>query len=208
LLAATYTEKPSTTRVTPGVPQGSVLGPLLFLAYVNDICKNIQSNIRLYADDCIIYRKILNIKDVAKLQRDIDRLGDWAGGNETKINPNKRKALSFTRARVKELLNYSLGDQKIPEASCCKYLEIIIRSDLSWADQVNYTVTKARTLPNICVVLCIVCFVSFSVLFVCAYMCTVLLPPCGYPVAVKYIISYHIISYHIISYHIKIYNSV
>jgi len=38
-----------------------------------------------------------------------------------KINPNKSKALSFTRARVKDPLNYSLGDQKIPEASCCKY---------------------------------------------------------------------------------------
>jgi len=60
-----------------------------------------------------------------------------------KINPNKSKALSFTTVRVKDLLNYSFGDQKIPEASCCKYLGIIIRSDLSWADQVNYTVQKA-----------------------------------------------------------------
>ena len=59
------------------------------------------------------------------------------------INTNKSKALSFTRARVKEPLNYSLGDQKIPEASCCKYLGMMIRCDLSWADQVNYTVQKA-----------------------------------------------------------------
>ena len=44
---------------------------------------------------------------------------------------------------MKDLLNYSLGDQKIPEASSCKYLGIIIRSDLSWADQVNFTVQKA-----------------------------------------------------------------
>ena len=42
--------------VTLGVPQGSILGPLLFLAYVNDIWKNIGSNIRLFADDCILYR--------------------------------------------------------------------------------------------------------------------------------------------------------
>ena len=73
----------------------------------------------------------------------MDILGDWAEENEMKINPNKSKALSFTRARVKEPRNYSLGDQKIPDASCCKYLGIIIRSDLSWADQVNYTVQKA-----------------------------------------------------------------
>jgi len=63
--------------------------------------------------------------------------------NEMKINPNKSKALSFTRARVKEPLNYSLGDQKIPEVSFCKYLEIIIRNNLSWVDQVNYTLQKA-----------------------------------------------------------------
>ena len=78
----------------------------------------------------LFYRKILNIKDVKKLQTDLDSLGDWAERNEMKINPNKSKALSFTRA-VKDPLNYSLGDQKIPEASCCKYLGIIIWSDLS-----------------------------------------------------------------------------
>ena len=46
-------------RVTPGVPQGSVLGPRLFLAYVNDIWRNMESTIRLFADDCVIYRKIV-----------------------------------------------------------------------------------------------------------------------------------------------------
>jgi hypothetical protein len=44
---------------------------------------------------------------------------------------------------VKEQLKHSLGDQRVPEASSCKYLGIFIRSDLSWADQVNYTVRKA-----------------------------------------------------------------
>jgi hypothetical protein len=59
-----------------------------------------------------------------------------------KLNPHKSKALSFTRARVKDPLNYSIENQKIPEANCCKYLGIIIRNDLSWTDQVNYTVQK------------------------------------------------------------------
>ena len=130
-------------RVTSGVPQGSVLGPLLFLAYVNDIWRNIDSQIRLFADDCIIYRKVVNNQDVDKLQTDLDRLGDWAVENDMKINPSKCRALSFTRARVKDPLNYTLRDQKIPEDSSCKYLGIIIRSDLSWADQVNRTVQKA-----------------------------------------------------------------
>ena len=86
-------------RVTSGVPQGSVLGPLLFLAYVNDIWRYTESTIRLFADDCVIYRKIINNEDMEKLQKVLD--------------------------------------------SSCKYLGIILRSDLSWADKVNYTVKNA-----------------------------------------------------------------
>jgi hypothetical protein len=97
-------------KLTLGVPQGSVLGPLLFLAYVNDIWRNIESKITLFTDDCIIYRKIVNNYDVEKLQTDLDRLEDWAVENEMKINPNKSKALSFTRPRVKDALNYTLRD--------------------------------------------------------------------------------------------------
>jgi hypothetical protein len=122
-------------RVTSGVPQGSVLGTRLLLAYVSDIWMNIESTIRLFADDSIIYRKILNDRDTEKLQRDLDRLGGWAEENAIKINPGKSKAVSFTRARVKKPLKYCLGYHRVPEASSCKYLGIIIRSDLSWADQ-------------------------------------------------------------------------
>jgi hypothetical protein len=69
---------------------------------------------------------------------DLKRLGEWAVENEI-INPAESKAVCFTRARVTELLNYSLRDIVIQEASSCKYLGIILRSDLCWADQVNYT---------------------------------------------------------------------
>jgi len=60
-----------------------------------------------------------------------------------KTNPNKSQALSFTRARAKDQLNYSLGGQLIPKVNCCKYLGIVLRNDLRWADQVNNTVQKA-----------------------------------------------------------------
>jgi hypothetical protein len=63
--------------------------------------------------------------------------------NEMKINAGKIKALSFMRAWVKDPLNYSFKDQRIPQASCCKYVGIIIQSVLSWAAQVNYMVQKA-----------------------------------------------------------------
>jgi len=60
-----------------------------------------------------------------------------------KINPDKRKAASFTKARVKERIKYYFGDQLIPEASNFKYLGIIIRSHLNWTDHANYTLRKA-----------------------------------------------------------------
>ena len=77
------------------------------------------------------------------MQKDLDRLVKWAVENAMKINPSKSKAVHFTRARVKDPLDYSLANTVIPEASSCKYLGIILRSDLSWAVQVNYTVKKA-----------------------------------------------------------------
>jgi len=102
-----------------------------------------ESTIRLFADDCVIYRKIINNADMEKFQKELDRLGEWAVENPMKINPSKSKAIRFTRARFKDPLNYSLMGTLIPEASSCKYLGIILRSDLGWADQVNYTVKKA-----------------------------------------------------------------
>ena len=109
-------------RVTSGVPQGSVLGPLLFLAYVKDISRNIDSTIRLFADDCVIYRKIINKKDIEKLQKDLDRLREWAVENAMKINPSKSKAVRFMSTRVKDPLDYSSANTLIPEVSSCKYL--------------------------------------------------------------------------------------
>lgn len=57
-----------------GVPQGSVLGPVLFLLFINDISSSVQSNLRLFADDCVLYRKVATLRDCQALQQDLDRL--------------------------------------------------------------------------------------------------------------------------------------
>ena len=64
--------------VLSGVPQGAVLGPLLFSLYINDILSDTESEIRLFADDCVCYREIKDEEDTMKLQSDIDRFGSWA----------------------------------------------------------------------------------------------------------------------------------
>jgi hypothetical protein len=76
-------------RVTSGVPQGRVLSPLLFLAYINDIWRNLEPTIKLFSDDCIIYRKIMNDSNRETLQIDLDRLG--CGGGGRKCDENKSR---------------------------------------------------------------------------------------------------------------------
>ena len=65
-------------HVSSVIPQGTVIGPLLFLTFINDLPDSIQSNIRLFADDCLIYRSISNAEDQVILQRDLNSLKSWA----------------------------------------------------------------------------------------------------------------------------------
>ena len=63
--------------VKSGVPQGTVLGPLMFLLYINDINENISSTVRLFADDCVMYRIIDSLEDSLCLQRDLSTILNW-----------------------------------------------------------------------------------------------------------------------------------
>jgi hypothetical protein len=82
----------------------------MFLVFVNDIWRNINSNIRLFTDNYIIYRKITNKKDIEKLQKVLDILGELDVENGIKINPSKSKAIRFMSAWVKNPLGYSVAD--------------------------------------------------------------------------------------------------
>ena len=75
--------------VLSGVPQGSVLGPVLFLMFINDLRDNIRSSVRLFADDCVLYRNRHSIQDCLTLQEDPTSLGQWEADLQMKFNVAK-----------------------------------------------------------------------------------------------------------------------
>ena len=85
--------------VESGVPQGTVLGPLLFLAYINDLPDELQSTVRLFADDCIIYTPIKSIQDSQKLQHDLNKLAEWEKRWQMSFNAKKCFVLRIPSSR-------------------------------------------------------------------------------------------------------------
>ena len=131
--------------VLSGVPQGTVLGPLLFSLYINDISSDTESEIRLFADDCVCYREIKDEKETMKLQSDIDRLGSWARKWGMRFQPVKCNIVQLTRKRIKQIhVSYTLEGTDLENVESIKYLGVTITSDLRWNIHVRNACTKAN----------------------------------------------------------------
>jgi hypothetical protein len=110
--------------VTSGVPQGSVLGPVLFLLYINDIGHNTTSIVRLFADDCLIYRVIENDNDIGEVQQDLNRLTIWADTWQMSFNVKKCVTIRITNARKHVFLgDYYMAGEKLQWAESVHILE-------------------------------------------------------------------------------------
>lgn len=96
--------------VTSGVPQGSVLDPLLFLIYINDLLLHVSSHIRLFADDCAIYRAINNDSHHSTLQDDLNKVQRWCDDWLMTLSPNKCKVISFTRRHQPFYMPYHISN--------------------------------------------------------------------------------------------------
>lgn len=136
-------------QVKSGVPQGTVLGPLLFLAYINDLPNNIQSEVRLFADDCVMYRPIHDNSDVSSLQADLDVLSSWQDLWQMKFNTKKCYVLKITHSRSLPTHQYKLGQTTLEETDSHSYLGVHITKNLKWDNQICHSVSKAKRVLNL-----------------------------------------------------------
>ena len=133
------------TREVPvisGVPQGTVLGPLLFLCYINDLPQCVTSQIRLFADDCLLYRPIGNQHDHLSFQQDLDHLQHWATSWGMNFNTKKCYIMSI---RNKTQYFYTLNGEILKEVSSSPYLGVNISNDLKWSTHINKITKKASS---------------------------------------------------------------
>ena len=142
--------------VSSGVPQGSILGPLLFILFIDDICDEISdnTNIEIYADDTKIWREIFCDEDQIELQHDIDKLHEWSVKNLMKFHPDKCKAMAITNKCLDYPLPfyefwYHLDKKLLCYTDSEKDLGILIDHKLSWTSQCETAVKKANKQFNL-----------------------------------------------------------
>ena len=134
-----------------GVPQGSILGPLMFLIYINDIVNSIQSNIRLFADDTSLYLTVDHPETAAiALQHDISIITDWADKWLVNFNPAKTESLLISRKLTKpDHPTLTMLNEDITEVEMHKHLGVILSGDGSWHHHIDFIKAKAWQRINI-----------------------------------------------------------
>lgn len=135
----------SVSSVTSGVPQGSVLGPLLFLIYINDLPLCVTSSLSLFADDCVIYRKITNDSDSLLLQNDLNAVLDWCKLWSMTLNTKKCKTMKVSRRNTLPFI-YHLDNVSLECVTSYKYLGVHIPSNLSWHIHINHIIANANSM--------------------------------------------------------------
>ena len=109
----------------------------LFLCFINDLPNRITSNIKLYADDVLLYATIRSPDDCCRLQQDLNTLEQWASDWKMSFNLQKCEFLRITNKRQPILSQYTLQNQSIKEVTCAKYLGVTIDKNLSWSEHIK-----------------------------------------------------------------------
>ena len=147
--------------VRSGVPQGSVLGPLLFLIYVNDLHEAVShSTLKLFADDVALYKEVGAIDGCDLIQEDLNGVCSWANKWQLRLNPSKCEALAITRKRSLLVYTYYINSAPLSWRSVVRYLGIYINSTLSWSDRCKVVAAKATKCLNFFTLYYVGCYSS------------------------------------------------
>ena len=116
-----------------GVPQGSTLGPLLFILFTNDMCQCIRnSNVLLYADDTVIYRSdIDSVRNYRNIQGDLNRVFKWCNTNGLTINIPETKIVYFGTKKLRIIKELRMNKEILMYEKQYKYLGIILDANLN-----------------------------------------------------------------------------
>ena len=139
-------------EINAGVPQGSVLGPLLFLIFINDIVLTVSNcNIRLFADDTCLFLEVDNRTECATLiNEDLKNIATWAKNWFIDFSATKTKSLTVSNKRDSHLNPAIIfKEEDIEEVSSHTYLGVQIANNLKWKDHISNVATKARKKLNL-----------------------------------------------------------
>ena len=138
-------------NIKADVPQGSILGPLLFLSYINEIVEDIHSCIRLFADDTSLYIIVDNPLQAADtLNADHAKIHSWASRWLVSFNPSMSESIIFSRKHNRPFhLPLNMDQQAINEVTSHKHLGLIFSNDCNWHEHIDYFKTKAWFRINI-----------------------------------------------------------
>ena len=131
--------------VTSGVPQGSVLGPLLFVIYVSDMSSCVSSCLFKYADDAKLYRSISNSTDIQLLQKDVDSLYHWSSNWLLNFSISKCKAMHVGNCHFDDY-SYLMNNQPLPTVCQEKDLGVLVDNELKFHQHTASVVAKANRL--------------------------------------------------------------
>jgi len=142
----------SSLRLHAGVPQGSVLGPLLFLVFINDVAEGLQSDAFLFADDTSLFLPIPHnssyIEAATVINRDLAAIDQWAKRWKVSVHPQKTELMVFTnKSSALPMPQLMLGDQALRRVSSHTHLGVTLTTGLTWGEHIDKVVKKCgRTL--------------------------------------------------------------